>query len=56
MQVNKNLSQELYQDAGEEKTTKAKKYINQGKINIHTIRINHKLVIPNLSAHYVLGH
>ena len=40
MQVNKNLSQELYQDAGEEKTTKAKKYINQGKINI--IRTNYE--------------
>lgn len=34
MQVNKNLSQELYQDAGEARTTKAKRYINQGKVNI----------------------
>ena len=34
MQVNKNLSQELYQDAGEARTTKAKRYINQEKVNI----------------------
>ena len=34
MQVNKNLSQELYQDAGEARTIKAKRYINQGKVNI----------------------
>ena len=34
MQVNKNLSQEIYQDAGEARTIKAKRYINQGKVNI----------------------
>ena len=38
MQVNKNLSQELYQDAGEEKTTKAKKYIKQNKHNKNKLR------------------
>ena len=39
MQVNKNLSQEIYQDAGEARTIKAKRYINQGKVNI--IRTNY---------------
>ena len=40
MQVNKNLSQEIYQDAGEARTIKAKRYINQGKVNI--IRTNYE--------------
>lgn len=34
MLVNKQLSQEIYDDAGEIRVTKAKKYIKQGRVNI----------------------
>lgn len=34
MLVNKQLSQEIYNDAGEARVTKAKRYINQGRIHI----------------------
>lgn len=34
MLVNKQLSQEIYHDAGETRVTKAKRYINQGRVNI----------------------
>ena len=40
MQINKSLSQEIYTDAGEARKEKAKKYINQGKVNI--IRTNYE--------------
>lgn len=34
MLVNKNLTQEIYKDAGETRVSKAKKYINEGRVNI----------------------
>ena len=34
MLVNKNLSRELYEDAGEQRVQKAKEYIKQGKVEI----------------------
>ena len=34
MRVNENLSQELYEDAGEERTRKAREYVKQGKVYI----------------------
>ncbi len=34
MLVNKQLSQEIYQDAGEERVIRAKRYVTQGKVNI----------------------
>lgn len=34
MLVNKEISQEMYDDAGERRTTKAKSYVNQGRVKI----------------------
>lgn len=34
MLVNKSLSQEIYDDAGENRTTKAKRYVKEGRVNI----------------------
>ena len=34
MLINKNLSRELYEDAGEEKIKKAKEYVKKGNVNI----------------------
>ena len=35
MQVNKNISQEILEDAGETRVQKAKRYVNQGRVNIY---------------------
>ena len=35
MQVNKNISQEILEDAGETRVQKAKKYVNEGRVNIY---------------------
>ena len=34
MLVNRNLSRELYEDAGEQRIQKAKEYIKQGRVDI----------------------
>ena len=34
MLINKKLSQEIYNDAGEDRRIRAKSYLDQGKINI----------------------
>jgi len=35
MQVNKNISQEILEDAGENRVQKAKRYVNEGRVNIY---------------------
>ena len=35
MQVNKNISQEILEDAGETRVQKAKRYVNEGRVNIY---------------------
>lgn len=40
MLVNQNLSQELYEDAGYERTQRAKEYVKMGKINIIKLEYN----------------
>ena len=35
MQVNKNISQEILEDAGEIRVQKAKRYVNEGRVNIY---------------------
>ena len=40
MQINKDLAQEIYEDAGETRKIKAKSYIKQGRVNI--IRTNYE--------------
>ncbi len=37
MQINKKLSQEIYDDAGYERVVRAKRYINMGKVNISKV-------------------
>ena len=37
MQVNENLSQEIYSDVGEERLTRAKRIVKQGKVEIKKV-------------------
>ncbi len=42
MQINKNLSQEIYEDAGEARISKAKQYIEDGRVNIKEVQYDNE--------------
>ena len=42
MQINENLSREIYEDAGEARLSRAKHYIREGKINIYDTQYENK--------------
>ena len=42
MQVNENLSEEIYEDAGTERVEKAKRYITEGRVSIQEVQYDNK--------------
>lgn len=42
MQINENLSKEIYEDAGEQRIEKAKRYITEGRVNIQEVQYDNK--------------
>ena len=55
MQVNENLSQEIYSDVGEERLTRAKRIVKQGKVEIKKVIVYSIILIATGIIVYIVG-